>query len=289
MRSEKEILELILNIAKTDENIRAVIMNGSRVNPHVKKDPFQDFDIVYFVSDVEPYKRNKAFVDQFGELMIMQMPDDMVDPPAKNDGHYAYLMQFMDGNRVDLSLCPLEQITERTADSLSLVLLDKDNLIPKLPPASDKDYLPQKPTAKSFNDCCNEFWWVSTYVGKGLWREELTYTKYMLDSVVREQLIKMLSWYFGIQTDFQRSPGKIGKYIKQSIDPNIWIQLEHTYADSQSEHIWESVFVMGDLFRQIGQFVADHFGFHYPEQDDRKVTNYLRHIRKLPKDAKSIY
>jgi len=45
MRNEKEMLDLILNIAENDDNIRAVIMNGSRVNPHAKKDPFQDFDI----------------------------------------------------------------------------------------------------------------------------------------------------------------------------------------------------------------------------------------------------
>ncbi len=32
MRTEKEMLDLILNIAKQDKNIKAVCMNGSRVN-----------------------------------------------------------------------------------------------------------------------------------------------------------------------------------------------------------------------------------------------------------------
>ncbi len=283
------MLDLILNVAKNDDNIRAVIMNGSRVNSHVKKDPFQDFDIVYIVRDVEPYKRNKTFVSHFGELMIMQTPEDMVDPPADNDGHYTYLMQFLDGTRIDLGLFSLENINARTADSLTVILLDKDHLIPELPLPSNRDYLPQKPTPKLFDDCCNEFWWVNPYVAKGLWRDELTYTKYMLDSVVREQLMKMLAWYFGIQTEFQKSPGKAGKYIKQSLDPKTWELLESTYADSQPEHIWESLFVMGDLFRQMGRYVAEHFGFNYPEQDDRNVTNHLRHIRKLSKDAESIY
>ena len=93
MRSDEEMLELILDVAKKDDSIRAVTMNGSRVNPNVKKDPFQDFDIVYLVRDVEPYKRNKAFISQFGELMILQTPEDMVDPPAEDDGHYSYLMR----------------------------------------------------------------------------------------------------------------------------------------------------------------------------------------------------
>lgn len=289
MRSEKEMLDLILSVAQNDEDIRVVIMNGSRVNPNTKKDPFQDFDIVYLVRDVEPYKRNNAFIRQFGKLMILQTPEDMVDPPAENDGHYTYLMQFLDGNRIDLSLYSLETIDAHITDSLTVLLLDKDHLIPELPLPSDRDYLPQKPTAKLFDDCCNEFWWVSTYVAKGLWRDELTYAKHMLEVVVREQLMKMLTWYFGAQTDFQKSPGKMGKYFKQCLDPEIWAKLESTYADSHPENIWESLFVMGDLFRQTAQYVAKHFGFHYPEQDDKNVTNYLRHIRKLPHDAETIY
>lgn len=285
MRSEKEMLDLILNVAQNDDNVRAVIMNGSRVNPNAKKDPFQDFDVVYFVREVVPYKRNEAFIKPFGELMILQKPEDMIDPPAEHDGHYTYLMQFLDGNRIDLSLYSLENIKNLTADSLTVVLLDKDHLIPELPPPSDRDYLPQKPTEKLFDDCCNEFWWVNPYVAKGLWRGELTYAKHILDVYVREQLMKMLNWYVGVKTDFQKSPGKMGKYLNQCLDAELWKLLEDTYADSKPEHIWDSLFVMGDLFRQVGRCVADHFGFNYPEQDDKNVTSYLQYIRRLPRSA----
>ena len=47
MRSEQEMLELIVNTARHDDRIRAVIMNGSRANPNAPRDFFQDFDIVY--------------------------------------------------------------------------------------------------------------------------------------------------------------------------------------------------------------------------------------------------
>jgi aminoglycoside 6-adenylyltransferase len=222
-------------------------------------------------------------------MMILQTPEDMIDPPAENDGHYTYLMQFLDGNRIDLSFYSLENISTCLEDSLTVVLLDKDQRIPELPPPSDRDYLPKPPTAKLFEDCCNEFWWVSTYVAKGLWRDELTYSKHTQDVYVREQLIRMLTWYFGVQTEFQKSPGKMGKYFKDCLEPEIWRQLENTYADAELEHIWDSLFVMGDLFRQTAQSVAKHFGFNYPEQDDRNVTRYLRHIRNLPQHARTIY
>ena len=44
MRSEKEMYELILRIAREDERIRAVYMNGSRTNSNAPKDIFQRGD-----------------------------------------------------------------------------------------------------------------------------------------------------------------------------------------------------------------------------------------------------
>jgi aminoglycoside 6-adenylyltransferase len=289
MRSEQEMLDLILNFARKEEDVRAVLMNGSRVNPNVKRDIFQDFDIVYLVKEVEPYKRNERVVNYFGDIMILQTPEDMQDPPPENSGHYAYLMQFMDGNRIDLSFYSIDQLDSVLDDSLTVVLLDKDNIVKELPPPSDKHYLPTEPTGKLFQDCCNEFWWVSPYVAKGLWREELTYAKYMLDVVLREeQLMKMLTWYFGIKTDFKKSPGKFGKYIKNDVEPEIWIELEKTYSDSNFENIWESMFTMGKLFRRIATEVASVYGFQYPQKDDERVTEYLHRIMNLPRDATEI-
>jgi aminoglycoside 6-adenylyltransferase len=52
--------------------------------------------------------------------------------------------------------------------------------------------------------------------------------------------------------------------------------------------MWESLFTMGDLFRGVAKDVAKHFGFEYPEQDDKNVTDYLQRIRSLPADSKTI-
>jgi len=40
MRTEKEMMELIMRTAKEDARIRAVYMNGSRINPNAPKDIF---------------------------------------------------------------------------------------------------------------------------------------------------------------------------------------------------------------------------------------------------------
>jgi aminoglycoside 6-adenylyltransferase len=289
MRTEQEMLDLIMNYAKNDENIRAVLLNGSRANPNANRDVFQDFDIACLVKDISPYVRNDKIPGLFGEILILQEPDNMQDPPSEKNGHYAYLMQFKDGNRVDLSFHPLDRLKTILNDSLTIVLSDKDGVIGKLPPSSDIDYLPARPTDKQFQDCCNEFWWCTPYVAKGLWRGELTYARHMMDVVVREeQLMKMLVWYFGVKTDFKESPGKLGKYIKKRVEPEIWAELERTYSDSNFENIWESLFTMGHLFRRLANVVASEFGFQYPQQDDDNVSEFIRRIKNLPANAKEI-
>jgi aminoglycoside 6-adenylyltransferase len=290
MRSEAEMFELILQTARDDDRIRAVIMNGSRANPNARRDFFQDFDIVYIVTEVGSFSADPAWIDRFGERMILQMPDAMQDPPPGPDnGGFTYLMQFMDGNRIDLNLFPLARLSELEEDSLTLLLLDKDGRFKPFAPPSDRDYLPTPPTVKAFADCCNEFWWVGPYVAKGLWRAELTYARAMLDSVVREQLMKMLTWYVGVQTGFSRSPGKEGKYLQQILAPELWAMLENTFADASYEYTWAALFTMGDLFRIAANQVAAAMGFDYPRRDDERVSAHLRHVRQLPKDADEMY
>ncbi|PEQ03058.1 aminoglycoside 6-adenylyltransferase [Bacillus toyonensis] len=290
MRTEKEMLDLIINTAKEDERIRAVIMNGSRVNPNVKKDCFQDYDIMYVVNDIQSFISNHNWIHRFGEIMIVQMPEEMSLIPADEDGKFPYLMQFMDGNRIDLTLVPVELIKKFVGkDSLSKLLLDKDNCLGEFPPASDKDYLVKKPTEKEFLDCCNEFWWCSTNVGKGLWREELTYAKGMLEGPMRDMLVVMLEWHIGMKTKFTANAGKFGKYFEQYVEKDVWEQFKRTFSNAEYENIWDSFFIMGNLLRKVANEIANTYEYQYPQDDDDKVTSYLKHVRKLPKDSKVIY
>jgi len=289
MRTEQEMMDLILSTANADDRVRAVILNGSRANPDAAGDIFQDFDVIYVVMDVASFKKDPIWIKRFGEIMIMQLPDDMKDPPPVDGFSYAYLMQFADGNRIDLTLYPVDRLNEMEEDSLCLLLLDKDGIIEPFQPADDRDYLPRPPTAKAFSGCCNEFWWVSTYVAKGLWREEIIGAKIMLDQIVREQLMKILNWHIGVKTQFKQNPGKFGKYFRDYLEPALWDELEKTYSDAGYESTWDALFTMCDIFRLTAHEVAEHFGFDYPQADDERVTAHLQHVRTLSKDSKEMY
>lgn len=57
MRTQQEMMNLILSFARNDERVRAVGMEGSRTNVNVPKDDFQDYDITYIVTDMASFKK----------------------------------------------------------------------------------------------------------------------------------------------------------------------------------------------------------------------------------------
>ncbi|XID94510.1 aminoglycoside 6-adenylyltransferase [Paenibacillaceae bacterium WGS1546] len=285
MRSEKQMMDLILGYARGDERVRAVAMNGSRTNPNVPKDRFQDFDIVYLVTEMDSFIRDSNWIDVFGERIIMQKPEDMSLFPAELGGWFSYLMLFADGNRIDLILVPLEDAQKYAQDDkLTVVLLDKDGLLPPIAPPTDIDYHVKRPSAEFYADCCNEFWWVSTYVAKGLWRKEILYAIDHLE-LMRKMLLKMLEWKVGIDTDYALSIGKNGKYLDKHLPERSWNELLSTYPGGTYDGVWNALFGMVELFRRASKEVADCLEFAYPEEDDRRVTAYLEHVRRLPPDA----
>jgi aminoglycoside 6-adenylyltransferase len=130
MRSEHQIMTSLLNVANADKRVRAVLLNGSRANPNIKKDMLQDYDIVYVVDEIAAFKNDPAWIDIFGERLILQMPDEMETGYEMNKSlSLHYLMLFKDMNRIDLTIFPKSQLqTQFKPDSLTIVRLDKDNL-----------------------------------------------------------------------------------------------------------------------------------------------------------------
>jgi len=289
MRTEQEMMELILDFARQEDRIRVVTLEGSRTNPNVPKDHFQDYDITFIVTEMSFFVDDPNWIDIFGERIIMQMPEAMSMFPPDLGNYFSYLMLFTDGNRIDLTLVPIEEKESyRNSDKLLQVLLDKDNGLLDLPPATDVDYWAKRPSAEFFADCCNEFWWVSTYVAKGMWRKEILYAIDHLQLYVRPMLMKMLEWHVGTQTHFSLSVGKNGKYLERYLSRERWELLMATYPKADYEQIWNSLFAMGELFRTTATEVADHLGYNYPLEEDRQVTAYLHQVKSLPSDAKTM-
>ncbi|BAM46376.1 aminoglycoside 6-adenylyltransferase [Amphibacillus xylanus] len=286
MRTEKEMYDLVLNFAKNDQRVRAVGLNGSRTNPNAPRDIFQDYDVVYLVTEMESFLNQPDWIAVFGERLIMQTPEDMTLFPSELRTRYSYLMLFSDGNRIDLTLVPVEEADQYVnEDKLTKILLDKDEIFPELPEPTDQDYWVKQPTSQKYLDCCNEFWWITTYIAKGLWRREILYALDHLNRYGRPMLYQMLEWQVGIETDFSVSIGKSEKYLERYLEAGNWERLLTTFPNASYESVWQALFNLIDLFRDTATCVANHFEYQYPKDWDQNISTYLSQIKKLPHTA----
>ncbi|NLP15752.1 MAG: aminoglycoside 6-adenylyltransferase [Clostridiales bacterium] len=279
MRSEQIILDLIVGVAKTDERIRAVLLVGSRANPIVPKDIYQDYDITYFVKDIAPFYNNPAWVEKhFGKPLIMQMPETMRYPVG--DGRFNYMMIYPDGVRIDLSF---EFKNYIDTGEPAVILLDKDNgkgFLPNLPFPSDRYWHIKPPSPLFFYSCCNNFWWCLNNVARGIARDELPYVMYMLNCVVRSELDDMINYYIGVQYGFNLSTGKNGKYFMKYLPEKLYAQYAATYTGSEYTDIWAAVDTMCNLFHTLAVTVAEYFGFTYRQDEEDGIREYLRMVKE---------
>lgn len=280
MRDEQTMMDLIVNFAAEDDDIRAVHLNGSRASASSQKDIMQDYDIIYFVKNIKPYVEDQSWLNFFGKRLIMQMPN-LIDGdwPSEQD-KFNFLVLFEDRNRIDFNFATISALKNMHIDSQTRVLLDKDNLFFNLPPASDADYLPKAPTQKAFDDCCNEFWWVATYVAKGLWRKQLVYAKYMSDNIVRIELLKMLAWQAASNTNFKKSLGSHYKHLEDFATPETWQKFIKTYVGADLNDMWQSLFDMCGLFKEVSAKLALKFNLSFDSIEADKMIEYLQYVRK---------
>ncbi|SFB03039.1 aminoglycoside 6-adenylyltransferase [Clostridium frigidicarnis] len=293
MRTEKEMFDLILGVANRDNRIRAVYMNGSRTNPNVKKDIFQDYDIVYVVTETESFINDEGWISVFGEPIIFQEPDKLDKIQGRHvdfKNGYTYLMQFTDGNRIDLHIQTMEELMKEYGnDKLTFPLLDKDNCLSQISPPSDQDYWVEKPTYGQYFSRCNNFWWVAPYCAKGLWREEILFTIEVMNSYVRQELLSMLSWYVGTQTEFKVSMGKANKYLKEYLDSNVWTRFMKTFNMGDYDSSWNALITTCELFQESAPKVGKILGYEYNYDEAKRSFEFIKYIKDLPKDAMAIY
>ena len=264
MRAETEMLDLILQTAKTLQ-VKAVSISGSRANPKTLKDEFQDYDVVYVVDDLDNLTSNLAWLDQFGKRIIEQ---------EVGLGHRRlFLMLFEDDNRIDLTLCSKDHIQEWVDSEAGFTVLeDPEHLFESFSPNLER-YWTNPATETDFEKSCNEFWWVSAYVVKGICRNQLIYATEHLYSICQQELLKVLSW----QVASDRGKVDIGKnykYLFNYLPAEKEKELSNLLDFSSVEKLTQSLFATMQLFHQESQFLANKMGFDYDMEVAEKMIEY---------------
>jgi len=266
MRTETEMLDVILQTAKTLQ-VKAVAMSGSRTDTKAPKDEFQDYDVVYIVDDLDNLTSDLAWLDQFGTRIIEQ--HNILG------NRRLYLMLFEDGNRIDLTLCPKDHIQEWVESEADFTVLEdpKGLFVPHSP--SPERFWTSPASETDFEKTCNEFWWVSAYVVKGICRKQVVYSTDHLYGICQHELLKVLAWK--VASDKGKIDiGKNYKYLFNYLPSEKEKEFSALLDFSSIEKITQSLLATMSLFHREAQDLAKKTGFDYDKEVAEKMMRYAK-------------
>jgi Streptomycin adenylyltransferase. len=285
---EDPVIAKLIQWAEGRDAIRAMLLTSTRAVPNATVDELSDYDVVLVVEDIHPFHEERSWLKDFGEVLVTYW-DPIYPDPEYGLEKFGNVIQYADGLKIDFTLWPLallKKIVQSPAlpaemDAGYRILLDKDNLTQAIKSPTYTAYIPVPPTKEAYQKAIEEFFSDAPYVAKCLLRGELLPAKWCLDYDMKHVYLRpMLEWLMGLHHNWSLPTGSLGKGLKKKLPPEIWSQLEASYAGADTADNGESLFRTMALFRQVAMEVGKGLGYDYPLDLDERVTAFVKNMQR---------
>ena len=287
LHQESNIINKLIQWAEKRDSIRAMLLTSTRARPNSSVDIFSDYDVILIVKDIHLFFEDRSWLEDFGEVLVVYW-DPIYLSADYGIEMTANVTQYADGLKIDFTLWPVElmrKIVQAPAlpaelDAGYRVLMDKDNLTEEIKLPTYTAYIPTRPTNEVYQKAIEDFFSDAPYVAKCLLRGELFPVKWALDYDMKHiYLRQMLEWRIELDYNWSVPTGALGKGLKKRMPPEIWSQVENTYAGANTADNWEALFRTLKLFGQVAREVGKALGYMYPHNLEQRVTDYVRQMQ----------
>lgn len=290
---QADVLARLRGWAGGQDRVRAMLLTSTRAVPQAAVDRLSDYDVILVVHDILPFHKDRTWLQAFGDVLIGYW--DPIQPvEGSNISAFGNVIQYADGLKIDFTLWPVELLQRIVGepklppelDAGYLVLLDKDALTTELQAPTYTGYVPTRPTEEIYHKTIEDFFSDAPYAAKCLWRGELLPLKWCLDYDMKHLFLRqMLEWHMECDHNWSVAPGALGKGLKKWLRPELWAELESTYAAAKPEDNWDVLLRTITLFRRAAREVGGQLGYPYPEDLDQRVTDYVKQIQVLARQG----
>ena len=154
------------------------------------------------------------------------------------------------------------------------VLEDKKGLFEAYLP-KPKRYWTASPSKEEFTASCNEFWWVSAYVVKGICRKQVIYATDHLYGICQQELLKILAWQ--VASDREAVDiGKNYKYLFNYLTAEKDKEFSNLLDFSSLDKITQSLLATMQIFHQEAQSLAQKMDFKYEKEVAENMMRYAK-------------
>lgn len=246
------VLDEVAAWARERDDVRAVVLVGSRARTEEPADEHSDVDLVLFVDAPERYLRDPAWLRRFGEPLLT-----FVEPTGVG-GFEERRVLFADGLEVDFVVLPAAAASSLPAEVLRRgfrVLHDEIGL----DLTTRDEATPAPPTQAQVDQLSHDAWYHLLWAAKKLRRGELLLAKQVCDGYLTERLVQLARW---------RAHGRDTwnglRFFERWAGDDVLAALPSTFARYDAADIARALRATAELLARLEDDVTRRFGLAGP-------------------------
>lgn len=261
----EKLIEQVTTWCENRQDIRAVMIVGSRARTERPADEWSDLDLVLFSTQPEEYLSSEDWVMEIGPYWMT-----FVEKTAIGGGKERRVL-FEDALDVDFSIFPLQgfkQLVENDETQTTLsrgirVLVDKDGLFDNFPDFKEKPAVEENslPSQEEWVDLIHDFWYHAVWGSKKLLRGEYWTAKVCIDYDLKQLLLKMIEWHAKAEHGKSYDTWHKGRFFDEWADPVIRDDLKNCYARYDHVEMQQALQQTIGLFRRVAKETAQPLNY----------------------------
>lgn len=273
-----EILKRFVEFAERRQDIRFVMIVGSRAREDSPADEWSDLDLAFATSNPAEYISGDDWLSELDEYILTFLEHT-------SDGSLVERRVLFEGGfDVDFVPIPLEVLRHGLpSEAIGTirrgwkVIVDKDSLKPLVESAEDVPLKPEsRPEPNDFQQTANDFLYHVVWTAKKLRRGELWTAKQCCDGYLKWRLLKMIEWHAKwVRSDQNLDVWHSGRFLDTWADSRVLRGLADSFAHYDIHEVWAALVETSSLFCLLAREVAMSIGVTYPEDAILKVDRLL--------------
>lgn len=273
MKKYCDIKQKLLDIAKTEETIRAVIIIGSSVRTNILEDEYSDLDLVIVTDYVDEWLYGEK-PEQLGKMKISCVEPVLGGGKKRRISFDGYL-------DVDMVLFSTEQFLDVIENGIASMVMgrgyqvwyDVMDCTALLSRSIVKEIQPAEFSEEEFCNMVNDFFFHTIWAEKKILRGELWSAKMCVDAYLKNCLLRIIEMYSHekLGTDVWHN----GRFLDNWAEEGIKEELRHCFAHYEKSDIEAALVSTRTLFAGLARETAKRKGYKYPFEAEKYAKNFV--------------
>jgi aminoglycoside 6-adenylyltransferase len=275
MNSYDIIINKLVEWATRHEDIRALVLIGSRARSSDPADKWSDLDVLVIAQDISVYVQTADWICAFGTPLLTFTEtafDGSVERRVLYEGFMDvdFALSDPDGFRRELALDAVRAIFRRGYR----VLLDKDgwqDLIQEQCGAPQDHALSRDEIANEIHD----YWYHCIWLTKKVQRGELWTAVRCLNGYMQAKLLRMIEISSRLAGGDGVDTWHNGRFLEKWADPAIIERLQGCFADYDLSALKRALGQHMDLYHDLAWGVAAKLDIPYPHEERQQIIEWI--------------